>query len=102
MFLATKIWEEVAELRVDGADESEFLFAAPTFDLLFTSDGVFDVTKRLEVNEPCYVMVFRETCGKSLFVLDGSNLEVVGNTYVKNAVRAGENVDVVYRHCGAA
>jgi hypothetical protein len=60
---------EVFEFGVEGADKVEFLFAAPSFELFLTGNGLADAFVTFVVKEPYAVIVLGEALERPVLVL---------------------------------
>ena len=85
---------KVFELRIDGANQVELLFASPAFELFFPSDGFTNVFITLKVEQALAAVVRSETFPRALLMLRDAQIQVAGDANVKRACMAAENVDV--------
>ena len=89
---------KVFELGIDRANEVELLFAPPTFELFFSSDGFTNVIVTFKVEQALAAIGRGETFQRALLMLHDAKIQVARDADVKRACMAAENVDVATRH----
>lgn len=85
---------EVFEPWVGGADQVEFLLAAPAFELLLAGDGGADVDERFGVEQASAAVGFGEAFEGSVLVLLDARVEGAGDADVERARGAAHDVGV--------
>jgi hypothetical protein len=90
---SSPVFSQVLPARIDLLDESDFLFAPPAFQLLFPIDGRLGVIVGFVVHEAMNFVL----AGKSLdgihFVLRYAAVKIAGDTDIKGAGPADQDVD---------
>jgi hypothetical protein len=86
---------EVAPCRVRLLYQFNFLFSSPTFDLLFSTNGIVDILKMFKPYESMTFVGGGEARKGRVGVLVRSTFNIVGDTGIENMRSAGYDVDVV-------
>lgn len=95
------LFGQVAKVGVYGADEVEFLLAAPAFELGFSGDGEADVAEFLEVEQAGAVVFRGETFVGAVLVLLYSDKQVAGDADIECAGGATHDVGVAVLHASS-
>jgi hypothetical protein len=86
---------QIQPLRVFGLDRRNFFTAAPSFELLFTSNRFVDIVVRLLVKQAFYIVLFCESIKWLKLMLEDSAMQVSRETDVQSAGKAPENVHAI-------
>jgi len=86
---------EITPLRIFLFDQTQFLFAAPVLDLLFSGDAVRRIIEGFKINKRFHVVTIRESLGLTGLVFMDSPTDVVCESDVKCSRLVGHDVDVV-------
>src|SRR5262249_37922227 len=73
-------------------------FPPPALDLLFSRNGITNVSERLKIDEPGDVIPLRKSLNDFAFVLYHSALQVAGHPGIEHAAGVAQNVDVIHAH----
>ena len=90
---AAPILGEVLPARIHLLDQSNLLLPAPAFDLLLSPDGNFHVLVAFVIHQAMALVFPGEALDSVVFMLKNATREKTGDTCVKRASAAGENVD---------
>src|SRR5262249_51212571 len=93
-----KVLTQVPKFRIHLADQRQLLFPPPALDLLFSRDGITNVSERLKIDEPGDVIPLRKSLNDFAFVLYHSALQVAGHPGIEHAAGIAQNVDVIRAH----
>ena len=87
-----RISAQVNPGRICSFDQGDLLSTSPTLELLLACDGLGDVLKSLEPDEPIAVVLFGEALMLFPFVLEDSFVQVSGHADVECFSATGDDV----------
>ena len=92
---AVKVQTQIAEGRILRLDQCEFFLAPPGFDLFFAANRVAYVSEWFEVDQSSYAVSLCESWKQLFFVLRCPAFQVIRDSYIEDARRTGQDVDVI-------
>jgi hypothetical protein len=92
--LLVPVFTEVMPLRIYRVDNVDFLFASPSFDLLFPLDSGNRIAYRFEVYQTVNIVSVGKTGNQVMFVLIDSLFNIAGNTDIQSATSAGHDINI--------